>query len=174
MNNLDTVDDEFEQIIEPILQNSEVQKMDIYMQHCDVSCLEHCKNVSYYTYKICKKLGLDYKSATRAAMLHDFFLYDWRKPRPDNKGFHGFRHPRISLEKAQQHFELNDKEKDIILKHMWPLTIVPPKYFESFIITITDKYSAILESYKYFRKKPGYQKVYANFVIFLAVLFFKF
>ena len=30
-------------------------------------------------------------------------------------------------------------EKDIILKHMWPLTIIPPRYLESFIVSIIDK-----------------------------------
>ena len=30
-----------------------------------------------------KKLGLDYVSATRGAMLHDLFLYDWRTPKKD-------------------------------------------------------------------------------------------
>ena len=147
--------------------------MNDYLQHCDVTCFEHCKNVSYYTYFICKKLGLDYKSATRAAMLHDFFLYDWRVPSPTRKRFHGFHHPRTSLENATLYFDLNKKEKDIILKHMWPLTVIPPKYPEGFVITITDKYSTILEGYEYLRKKPGFQKVYTNFVIFLAILFFK-
>ena len=38
-----------------------------------------------------------------------------------------------------------DKEKEIIKKHMWPLTFSPPKYLESFIVTIVDKYCAFKE-----------------------------
>jgi len=30
---------------------------------------------------------------------------------------------------------LNEIEEDIIRKHMWPLTLVPPKYKESFIVS---------------------------------------
>ena len=37
------------------------------------------------------------------------------------------------------------KEKEIIKKHMWPLTFSPPKYLESFIVTIVDKYCAFKE-----------------------------
>ena len=33
-------------------------------------------------------------------------------------------------------------EEDIILKHMWPLTLRIPKYKESFLIMFLDKYVA--------------------------------
>ena len=168
-----TSEEEFEEILKPILENTEVQKMNDYIQHCDVSCFDHCKDVAYYTYIICKKLKLDYKSATRAAMLHDFFLYDWRVKSRSRSNMHGFVHPRVALENASKYFDLNKKEKDVILKHMWPLTVVPPKYLESFIITLTDKYSTLIESYKFYRKRPAFQRVYSNFIIFLAILFLK-
>ena len=50
--------------------------------------------------------------------------------------------PKISLANASELFKLNDMEKDIILKHMWPLTVIPPKYTEGIIVTLVDKYSA--------------------------------
>ncbi|MEE1504614.1 MAG: hypothetical protein UGF89_10270, partial [Acutalibacteraceae bacterium] len=40
---------------------------------------------------------------------------------------------------------LNKKEEDIIKKHMWPLTVIPPKYLESFVVTSMDKYCATIE-----------------------------
>ena len=46
---------------------------------------------------------------------------------------------------AQKLFILNEIEKDIILKHMWPVTFSAPKYLESYIITFVDKYCAIKE-----------------------------
>lgn len=85
-------------------------------------------------------------------MLHDLFLYDWRKKRPDGKGFHAFRHPKIALNNSLLIFNLNKKEQDIILKHMWPLTVIPPRYIESFIISSMDKYSALKESYNHYLK----------------------
>ena len=42
-------------------------------------------------------------------------------------------------------FCLNVIEKDIIEKHMWPLTIRLPKYKESFIVSFVDKYCSTAE-----------------------------
>lgn len=147
---------EFENIIADITKNDTVQKMKNFNQHCDTTCFDHCKHVAYINYLICKKLKLDYVSAARAGMLHDLFLYNWRgsKKELDLKKYHAFIHPEIALENASKLFDLNKKEKDIIVKHMWPVTFFHfPKYRESFIITISDKYCAIAETFAYIRKK---------------------
>ena len=78
-------DNEFNNIIYPIIKNETVQEMKNYKQHYETSCFEHCLTTSYYCYKICKKFNLDYKSASKAAMLHDLFLYDWRKRQEGRK-----------------------------------------------------------------------------------------
>ena len=79
-------------------------------------------------------------------MLHDLFLYDWRdEPRKRGELPHGFTHPQKALENAREHFELDKLEEDIIVKHMWPLTIKMPKYPESYVIVMMDKYAALLE-----------------------------
>ena len=90
-------DVEFQKIIEPLIKNETVQQMKNYRQHYDTTCFEHCYMASYHCYSICKKYNLDYKSATRAAMLHDLFLYDWRKRQPDRKGLHAFTHGKTAL-----------------------------------------------------------------------------
>ena len=65
---------------------------------------------------------------------------------PDLPGqIHGIEHPKIALQNATKHFSLNDIEKDIVVKHMWPLTLVPPKFKESFIVSFADKYLASKE-----------------------------
>ncbi len=144
---------EFNSIIKDLIENETVQQMKNYNQHYNVSCFTHCVTVSYYSYKMCKALGWDYRSAARAGMLHDLFLYDWRKPRPDGKGLHAFRHPRTALNNATKIFDLNEIEKDAILKHMWPLTVFLPRYKESYIITIADKYAVFLENKKVIKEK---------------------
>lgn len=164
---------EFENIIEDIINNETVLQMKNYKQHFDTDCFEHCKTVAYYSYLMCKKLGLDYVSAARAGMLHDLFLYDWRKPRPDGKKLHGFRHPRIALNNAMKLFELNEIEQDIILKHMWPLTIALPKYKESYIITIADKYATYLENKSYITSNLRFQKCYRYAYLFFSICFIK-
>jgi uncharacterized protein len=100
-------------------------------------------------------------------MVHDLFLYDWRKRQDDRKGLHAFTHPRTALENASKLFDLNEKETDIILKHMWPVTVIFPKYAESYIITLVDKYCAIEESIKAYKSKKLYRYAY----VFLSMFF---
>lgn len=146
---------EFFEIIDDIISNDMVQQMKNYRQHCNTSCFKHCMQVAYFTFIACKKLKLDYISSTRAAMMHDLFLYDWRKQyrAVELPGLHAFVHPQIALENASKIFELNDIEKDVIVKHMWPVTFALPKYRESYIVTLMDKYSACIETYLYIKNK---------------------
>ena len=166
---------EFFNIIDDIISNDTVKQMKNYRQHCNTSCYKHCMQVAYFTYITCKKLKLDYISATRAAMLHDLFLYDWRKKyrNIDISGLHAFVHPQIALKNASEIFELNDMEKDIILKHMWPVTFSLPRYRESYIVTIMDKYSACLETYLYLHNKLKSKSFYRYAYIFLSMIFFR-
>ncbi len=165
-------DSEFKEIIKDMISNNAVLQMKNYRQHYDTNCFDHCINVSYYSYLVCKKLGLDYKSISRAGLVHDLFLYDWRIKQTDIKGLHAFNHPRIALENANKLFDLNDKEKDIILKHMWPLTLKLPKYKESYIIGFVDKYCAIKESVAAWKKASFFKKVYRYAYLFLGIYFF--
>ena len=136
-----------------LLKSDDVQLMDAFIQHANVSCLEHSISVAYYSYLMCQKLNLsvDCQSIIRGALLHDFFLYDWHLE-SDRKGLHGFTHPKTALENAEEHFSLNDMEKDIIVKHMWPLTLTPPKYKESFIVSLSDKFCSLIETLRIY---PG-------------------
>lgn len=133
---------EFYDIVRDICEHEEFLKLKGFFHH-NSSIYDHARDVAYFSYQACKLLKLDYRSAARGAMLHDFFLYDWRnhdEPELARDKFHGLEHPRIALENAEKHFALNDIERDIIVKHMWPLTLLPPKYKESFIVTFADKY----------------------------------
>lgn len=152
---------EYFEIIKDIAFSPVTLEMENYIQHGFTSCYEHSVYVSYYSYLIAKDLGLDYKSVARAGLLHDLFLYDWHiKDTKDKPLFqkHGFVHPQIAFENANKYFELNDIEKDCILKHMWPLTIKFPVYKEGYILTFVDKYSSIIETIKGLRSIKPYLK----------------
>ena len=166
-------DKEYMEIVKDIINNETVAEMKKYRQHCDINTFEHCLNVSYISYRICKKLKLDYKSMARGAMLHDLFLYDWRNSKKELNldGYHAFVHPQIALENASKIYDLNDKEKDIIVKHMWPVTLALPKYKETYIITLVDKYSALQESAQYYRNKIESKKLFKYAYIFLGLIF---
>lgn len=142
---------EFFEAIQDLAENPIVLEMHKYPHHCETSCYQHCLNVAYYNYKICRKLGLNARAAARAGMLHDLFLYDWRvHAKRTHDHFHAMTHPRKALNNANKYFKLSDLEKEIILKHMWPLTVVPPKSKEAFIISITDKYCGFCEIADYY------------------------
>lgn len=130
-----------------LLESKDVQRMSTFIQHANISCLEHSISVAYYSFWMCQRFHLhaDYRSIIRGALLHDFFLYDWHVGN-GQKGLHGFTHPKTALENAEEHFPLNDMERDIIVKHMWPLTLVPPKYKESLIVSLSDKFCSVIET----------------------------
>ena len=77
-------------------------------------------------------------------MLHDLFFYDWRTKKSLRTN-HAAWHPRVAYDNAKKITELNKVEKDAILKHMWPCTLVPPRYVESYVLTCVDKVSAVME-----------------------------
>lgn len=161
-------DKEFQSIIKDLIENETVLEMKKYRQHYETNCFEHCYTASFYCYKICKKFKLDYKSAARGAMLHDLFLYDWRE-KSDRKGLHAFTHGKCAMENANKLFELNEKEQNMILRHMWPVTVVPPKYIEGFILTLVDKHCAIEE----FNEHLSRNKVLKYAYLLLGALFLK-
>lgn len=165
--------EEFNLLIEDIKNNQTVQEMKKYRQHYDTNCFDHCEEVAYYSYKVCKKIHLDYKAVARAGMVHDLFLYDWRVKSLDRKSLHGFRHPRIALNNSMKIFDLSKKEQDIILKHMWPLTVVPPKYIESFIVSNVDKFCALKETFEHYRKNLKLQKAYRYAYVLLSLCIIK-
>ena len=126
--------------------------------------------VSYISHIYYVILKLDYKAAARGGMLHDLFLYDWRNSSVNLDGLHAFVHPKIALKNASNLFTLSEKEKDIIVKHMWPVTLSLPKYPESFIITLADKYSAIQESFSHYYSLLKKKNIYRYSYIFLCLL----
>ena len=135
---------EFNNIVKDIIENKTIQNLQFYKHHYSSNRYEHCYSVSYYSYKICRFLGIDHVSAARAGFLHDLFLYDCENPKTRPKN-HIKNHPKVALKNAEKLFTLNDIEKDIILKHMWPVTFSTPKYLETFVVTLVDKYCALKE-----------------------------
>lgn len=134
----------FERLISDLLQDSAVRSMDQQIHHNRITTLEHCLSVSYASFCVARRLKLDCRAAARGAMLHDLYLYDWHETVPP-EGLHGFTHPGIALRNAGQRFDLNSLERNIILRHMWPLTIIPPAHLESWIVCLADKYCALME-----------------------------
>ncbi len=137
---IEELEQEFLELSREIIKHPKIRSLDKYNHHFGKSRLDHVLDVAWLSFKISKYFSLNSKEIVRASILHDLFYYDWLREGPK---LHGFRHPAIALKNAEQIYELTEREKDIILKHMWPLTVVPPKYLESWIVSFVDTYSAL-------------------------------
>ena len=132
---------EFNDIIKDIITNEEFMKLQGEVHH-STTRFNHSLRVAYEVYKKLRKKNLNYVDVTRAALLHDFFfdddLSDSQSDRLNN-------HPLVSLENAKKYFELNELQEDIIISHMYPLSYNMPKFKESWIVSMADKYCTLKE-----------------------------
>lgn len=111
--------------------------------HHGITRYDHVMRVAKNTYKISKLLKMDYVSATRGALLHDYFNNDeYKTTRPIKKG--GM-HPVIALNNARKEFDLNEKEENIIVSHMFPMGKIKPNCKESWLVSAVDKTVATFE-----------------------------
>ena len=133
-------------VVADLLCRDEVQELADFTHHKMTTRYQHCLNVSYYNYKLCRLLRLDADSAARAGLLHDLYHYDTaRYSRSSPAIRHSHYHPQVALEAAEKLLDMNDRERDMIGNHMWPVTVPRPKYAETYIITVVDKYCAVIE-----------------------------
>ena len=132
-----------------ILASPNFQKIADFVQHGTTSCQAHCLAVARMSLRLAARLPLrhDPASLVRGALLHDFFLYDWHIPQA-SPGLHGYTHPGTALANAEAEFALNRVERDIIRRHMFPLTIVPPRHVESWLVCIADKLCSLGEIFQ--------------------------
>lgn len=118
-----------------------------YIQHGDVSVYEHCLHVAFFSLLFAEwlHLSVDRRSLIRGALLHDYFLYDWHISDPSHR-LHGLHHARKALRNAARDFRLTERERNIIDTHMFPLNLRIPRYRESILVCLADKYCAVLET----------------------------
>ncbi len=120
--------------------------MDRYIQHGDTTCLWHSIAVAYYSLLIVRlfRIRCNRHSLLMGALFHDYFLYDWHEKDRAHR-FHGFRHPKTALDNTSHIRKVNAIERDIISRHMFPLTPIPPVFKESIIVCIVDKFCSLYE-----------------------------
>lgn len=148
-------------IASPILRNSEFQRRRKFLHHQD-SVYEHSLRVAWVSYCMAKKIqkyrSINIQNVVISALLHDFYTTPWREYKtPILWKKHGFVHGKIASENAYQIFPnlMNGKIKNSIERHMFPLTIIPPKYLEGWIVSMADKYVS-LEVFKKQKELPRY------------------
>ena len=161
-------------IVENILKNPEFQKRKLFMHHHNLSVWEHSILVSFKAYMVASYFNADKRICAIAGLLHDFYTQAWistpeieklddgkyakalKKKKPWYK-MHGFVHGADAAKNYVKYFpELENKKiTNAIKRHMFPLTPIPPKYKEGFIITTIDKLNSVRElpSITYMSKK---------------------
>ena len=137
-------DFEYVDIVSDIINNEEFLKLKFYRHH-DNTRLDHCLKVSYNAYKFAQKFNLDYKAAARAGLLHDFFYGDLRYINVIERKYMLNAHPYFAYYNASKIFKLNEKEKDMILSHMFPISYEVPRYKESILLDLVDDLEALKE-----------------------------
>lgn len=139
-----------------IIASDRLKQEDIYRQHGSVTCYEHSVAVTLMSVRFVQRLHLklDMESMIKGALLHDYFLYDWRSTENDiNRRHHGFHHAQHALKNACRDFTLSPVTCDVIRKHMFPLNIRPPRYKESVVVCIADKVVATREVCRFLKGK---------------------
>lgn len=146
----------FTKDIAPYLRDSTIQKMDKIAHHTKkISCLDHSIFVSYVGSLLAKRFHGNVRVVIKAGMLHDLYLCDWKEA-----GIGLFQrlriHPQMAVENAAA-FELSPHEKEMIRRHMWPVTFTKfPRRKDEIILTAADKICTIAEvSGVYWRLKSS-------------------
>ena len=157
----------FREIKQEITSNQKYQSLKNDYHH-GLNRYIHIMHVAKISYYVSKFLKLDYISTTRGALLHDFFNEDEYL---DKKGLDKPRiHPFLSLNNAKNFFDLNTKEQNIIISHMYPIGKIKPIFIESWIVTMVDKSVA---TYEYIRYKYK-DKLVLDFLFLINYLSIKF
>lgn len=136
-------DSEFINIVSNIMKNKKFLNTK-NCRHHGITRFEHSLRVSYYSYLVTKILKLNYIETARGGLLHDFFITDELEGK--DKKLRAIIHPYKALSNSEKYFNLTEREKDIIINHMFPtLPHKIPKYLESWIVSFVDKFVAIYE-----------------------------
>lgn len=144
----DLTDNSYFECVSDIIGSDELDRLKDITHHVSTTRYQHCVNVSYYGYIICRVFRLDARAAARAGLLHDLFYYDRKEYNNTHKRpqlSHSAMHSLMAADNASKLTDISELERDIIEKHMWPCTRKLPKYKESYVITFVDKYCAVLE-----------------------------
>lgn len=154
------MDEEFRRMVQDILENPAFLELKKYIHHGPENTVyDHSIATAHMAYSLGLRMGLreeEIRSLTRAALLHDFFGYDWHESWYKTyvshyRGMrrlthmHAFIHGEIAAGRARLYFNLTPKQCASIASHMFPLSTSLPKSREAWLLTLADKMVASKE-----------------------------
>ncbi len=122
------------------------------------SLYAHSVDTAKCAYRLAKRFHMRedrVRAVTRAALLHDFFGYDWQSERHRRytqhytgwkrlSHMHAFIHGAHAARRANRLFGLDQRQREAITSHMFPLAPWP-KNSEAWVLTLADKLVASRE-----------------------------
>ena len=137
-------------MIEKYISHNKVQEMKNYIQHGTISTYEHCLSVTRGSFYVNRHYNLKANEDVLipAAMLHDFYLYDWHNKDEGSHDLHGYIHAARASRNVEKFFsELGNESHHVIESHMWPLNLTKlPRSREAWIVCLVDKYVSVKET----------------------------
>ena len=101
----------FYEELNKLILDPKIHRLSDFPQHNGSNTLAHCVQVAKRSFELAELFGwdIDEKELARGAMLHDYYQYNIKE-----EGFsayrHGTSHPLTAMKKAQEDFDLTDKE----------------------------------------------------------------
>ena len=130
----------------PYMEDERILQMKRFIQHGNTTTRDHAIRVARMAVMLDLLLpgNRDTDEICAAAVLHDYYLYDWHD---HGDHLHGFHHPYIAAENAKRDFCVSDHVCSMIKSHMWPLNFLEvPKSRGAWLITFSDKFISIQET----------------------------
>lgn len=146
-----------EDIYSSFYNDEKIQKMKGVEMHRGSNTFLHSFQVAKLAVKrALRKRRANLEAVLIASILHDYYLYDWRRDRAKKKR-HGRNHPYIAANNAKVDFDITDEVQKIIKSHMWPINFKEfPNTKEARIVNLADDHVALKEaltSRKYKKKR---------------------
>ena len=138
---------ELEQLYQRYLNDPLVMQMKDIPIHRGSNCYIHVFKVCKLVIKkaVKKNKEYNYEALIIGAILHDYYLYDWRADIKLRKK-HCRKHPLIAASNAKRDFDVSEEVMEIIKTHMWPITIhLYPKTKEAKLVNEVDDIIATKE-----------------------------
>ena len=158
-----------ETIYQAFLKDEKILRMKDISMHRGSNCYLHSFKVAKKAIKkSLNRKDVNLEVVLLGAILHDYYLYDWRKDRSKLKK-HGKNHPSVAINNAVKDFDISEEVKKVIKSHMWPINIKDyPKSKEAKIVSVSDKAVTIGES---LTSKKYKQKRLDKYLSYISHLF---
>lgn len=159
--------EKLEQIYQSFLHDEKIMRMKDIPMHRGSSCYMHSFKVAKLAIKRAlrsRRKNISLEVILIGAILHDYYLYDWRKDRSKLKG-HAKKHSMVAAENALRDYDISPEIKKVIESHMWPFNFKNyPNTYEAKIVNTSDTAVAFREALTTSKHKEKHNESYISYI----------